>query len=515
MVLSGLPRRHWWRIPLAGVVVATLAWVTSIALPAAGAVFTGTTADSSTFASATLFPYSVRVLSDTPAFYHRFEETSGTVAADTSSNNSPGTYSPAVTTTGPFGLSSAISTGTAIGLDGTGYVSANSSVSGPTDLAMEVWVKTTTTLGGEIFGFGNQKTGNSTVVDRVLYLRNDGKVQFGVISGGVKKVLTSPGTVNDGNWHQIGVGLNGANGNTILGVDGTIVASLSPLGIPDAATGYWRVGGDALTGWANALTNNYLIGNVDEASVFPSWPAFLGLNSHYSARNSTYQSSITGESPAPSMYWRLDESTGATTATDTSGNGRTGTFHLGPAILAGQTGALGGSAAALHSVTLNGTTGIISNNATFTNPQTFTLEIWFKTTTTTGGALIGLDAGGGSSRVLWMGDNGKLNFGTNLGTASTITSTSAYNDGGWHLAEASLGGTYGMKLYVDGSSVAVNALRSSALTTNGVWDAGWDRLSGFTASTSLYFTGSLDEYAVYNTQLTDARIAAHWASRNT
>ena len=72
-----------------------------------------------------------------------------------------------------------------------------------------------------------------------------------------------------------------------------------------------------------------------------------------------------------------------------------------------------------------------------------------------------------------------------------------------------------MKLYADGALVASNAGYTTSLGYLGFWR--WGQLqvySLFTGSPTAgsYFTGVLDEVAVYGVQLLDARIAAHYSA---
>ncbi len=102
----------------------------------------------------------------------------------------------------------------------------------------------------------------------------------------------------------------------------------------------------------------------------------------------------------------------------------------------------------------------VSSNAQFANPTVYSLEAWFKTTTTSGGKIIGFgDVQTGIStnydRHVYMQNDGRLVFGAWTGVANTITSASAYNDNAWHHVVATQSGN-GMKLYVDGELVGTN-----------------------------------------------------------
>ena len=67
-----------------------------------------------------------------------------------------------------------------------------------------------------------------------------------------------------------------------------------------------------------------------------------------------------------------------------------------------------------------------------------------------------------------------------------------------------------MRMYVDGSLVVRSASAYNPVDYTGFWQLGGDSVSGWTsAPTSQDFAGSLDEFAVYPTELSAATIAAH------
>ena len=53
----------------------------------------------------------------------------------------------------------------------------------PQIYSIEIWFKSTSTQGGKLIGFGNSQTGNSATTDRHVYMQNDGKLVFGILSG--------------------------------------------------------------------------------------------------------------------------------------------------------------------------------------------------------------------------------------------------------------------------------------------------------------------------------------------
>jgi signal peptidase I len=211
----------------------------------------------------------------------------------------------------------------------------------------------------------------------------------------------------------------------------------------------------------------------------------------------------------PYLYYELDETSG-TTAADSSGNGRTGTLTGGYSSVAGGVC----TSSVKTAITLNGSTGYVATPTQVTAPNTFTVQTWFKTTTTRGGRIIGFGAArtGASASVdrhIYMTNAGKLLFGvqTATNTRTTITSTANYNDGSWHLATASLS-TAGMRLYVDGALVASRAATTTGISYTGYWRIGYDNLASWgSVPTSSFFAGTVAQAAVYSTALSANAIA--------
>ncbi len=216
-----------------------------------------------TVASSNPSPYATTALQGPPLHYWRLGEPSGASLDMASADNLTINGSPTRNVVG------------AVPGDSNGAITFNGSssqygVSSPVRIArqqfsVEAWIRTTSTAGGKIIGFGNRTSGNSTSHDRHLYMGTDGRVRFGVSYAGAKVVTSGPG-LNNGQWHHL-VGTFGG-GTMRLYVDGVEVGSLS--GVPMAGTysGVWRVGGDNLNGWPNRPSSDYFNGTIDEAAVY-------------------------------------------------------------------------------------------------------------------------------------------------------------------------------------------------------------------------------------------------------
>lgn len=201
-------------------------------------------------------------------------------------------------------------------------------------------------------------------------------------------------------------------------------------------------------------------------------------------------------------YWPMDAGTG-TMAYDGSMNNDNGTLMNAPSWTTGIVG---------RGVTLNGTTQYMSTPNQVANPTTYTLEIWFKSTSGNGGQLIGFgDAQTGNStnmdRVVYLTDAGNIVYGTHPGAYKTVATASTYNDGSWHHVAASLGSA-GLLLYVDGVLRGNDPTTTTAQNFNGYWRLGNDDLSAWpSAPTSNFLAASIDEARVYTRQLSESEIA--------
>lgn len=209
----------------------------------------------------------------------------------------------------------------------------------------------------------------------------------------------------------------------------------------------------------------------------------------------------------PTLYWRLDESSGST-ATDAAGSNH-GTLSGG--ATRSSPGAL--SESGDRAVQLDGRSGRVLAPQRFNNPRRYSVEGWFKTDTRAGGKLIGFGSStsdsGSYDRHVYMTNSGQLVFGTHPGSPSTISTPAAYNDNRWHHLVATQG-VDGMRLYVDG------VVRASNTTTDaqnylGYWRIGGDSLSGWpSAPSSSYVRATMDEFAVFGYALTDKQVIRHF-----
>ncbi|MCZ2827431.1 hypothetical protein O2W14_01110 [Modestobacter sp. VKM Ac-2986] len=176
---------------------------------------------------------------------------------------------------------------------------------------------------------------------------------------------------------------------------------------------------------------------------------------------------------------------------------------------------------ASRAVRLDGSSGFVHTGVTVALPpgQTFSTQLWFSTTTTRGGHLIGFGNGtnGATSsvkdRMVYMTTTGHLRFGVFDGVPKTVISPAAYNDGKWHLVTATFSTDTGIRLFVDGSIVASDATITAAENNTGYFRAGYDSLQGWPdVPTSHWFAGSIAHLSVFAGRLTRAEVAAQYAA---
>jgi len=202
----------------------------------------------------------------------------------------------------------------------------------------------------------------------------------------------------------------------------------------------------------------------------------------------------------------LNESAGATVFSDTSGLG-----HIGTCPAAGETCPAAGASGRFNGAL--GFDGALSNTVVITDatdPARYAIELWVRPTVITNTSFIlRTDSVSGTkvyfSHLLGISGNRFLHL-VNDGSTRAITSTTTITPGTWYhvVGTAQSGGE--IVLYVNG----VEEARLSGIGT--LWTGG-DQYrfgSAYGVSGTLYFSGDLDEVAVYSRTLSAAEIADHY-----
>jgi len=235
------------------------------------------------------------------------------------------------------------------------------------------------------------------------------------------------------------------------------------------------------------------------------------------------------------LYWPMKEASGTTVndrAASASSGPNTGVTdgRADTGVTWGQTGAIrnGDTAAALGDNTVsrvfagNCATTVGCNWGTVTAPNTFSAQLWIRTSgslvsTKRGGRLLGFgDLQNGNSghrdRHLYMDGSGRIFFGVRAqdNTARTVNSAGSYNDNRWHQVTATMSSA-GMRLYVDGVLVGQRTDTTAGEAYLGYWRLGGDNLDGWPSRPpTRNLIGSVDEIAIYPTALTASQIQAQY-----
>jgi hypothetical protein len=192
--------------------------------------------------------------------------------------------------------------------------------------------------------------------------------------------------------------------------------------------------------------------------------------------------------------------TSGTTVNDLSGNRNTGTFSGATTVTNG------------YSVFAGATN--ITTTTSFSNPQTFSVSVWFNTTSTSGTKLVGFEnvqTGTTSSsydRQFVVDSTGNLYWGIYTG-ALVLFYYGIVNNGTWYNAVVTFNsGT--QAFYLNGAQVGTS---SAAAAQNYI---GWWRIGGYqginwNAQTfSGYFTGNVGPFLLHNRVLTSTEVGQNF-----
>ena len=214
-----------------------------------------------------------------------------------------------------------------------------------------------------------------------------------------------------------------------------------------------------------------------------------------------YQATIVAD--APSLFWRLGESSGTTAVA--SGSGNDGTYSAAGVTL-GKAGALIGDSD--KAVSLDGTAGAIqetSGGGVPVGPAARSLEIWFKTSTASSQPLFNSGSAGSLTQfsVYLVSDEIQVLDGADT---LTYTASGSLSDGNWHHLVVTYDGSTSVRVYVDGTQAGSAQATSSALDTtldSSGLELGEDNSGGF-------FNGTVDEVAIYSSALSLSKVETHF-----
>jgi len=248
-----------------------------------------------------------------------------------------------------------------------------------------------------------------------------------------------------------------------------------------------------------------------------------GANRFQSARY--YSCALAASGSSASAYYAFQDVAGRTaTNTGTAGSAANGTFAGGVSAVAAGPAKCGSTGTG--AVSFDGSTGVMTTTYAVPDPRTFSLQLWFATTTSTGGKLIGFGDGANGAasaehdRHVYLTNSGKLTFGIYDAAADSVQTTTtpgSYNDGAWHLMTATFSAGTGLRLYIDGALQASRTSVTAAEAITGYWRVGYDTIhvSWPGKPTSEHFQGSIAHVSIYNTRvLTAAEVADQYRAGN-
>ncbi|HVB44807.1 MAG TPA: LamG-like jellyroll fold domain-containing protein [Streptosporangiaceae bacterium] len=545
--------------------------LTSVCPPTSPANCTGYT-----YATGSHFP--TAVLDAGPAAYWRLDEASGTTAGDSVLPNEDlynGTYSNVTLgQPGPLpgsGATAASFNGTSSYMQLPSSLAANASYLTGSYLTISLWFKTSSDNGILFASTTNPISAGTTSGGYVpnLYVGSDGKLNGEL--WGSSGPMVSASSVADGHWHY--VVLTGAGSTESMYLDGALAGSqtaqVGVSGQPNVYVGAGFIGGNwpdeshhlqnGNTGYAQ-----YFTGSISDVALYGQYLTAPSVQELYATGHSAvglldksttpsgnvtaqisysdvtdrvtsmtdsnggtwaigaptvtgtsqvYRSAVLGADPAG--YWRLNDTGGATTATDQVLGG-TGSYNT---VTLGVTGPFSDTTAA----SFNGTSSYVqlpSSDSPGTGPASVGLWFMVPKGNTAGGVLYDYEMyplnysgmpTGQWDPALYVGTDGKLRGEFWNGSASPITTSGTVNDGNWHYAVLAATSA-GQSLYLDGKLAGNSSTALAASSGNYVYVGAGESHSWPSGPTNNlgYFPGSIAEIAFYKSQLSASQVLTQW-----
>jgi hypothetical protein len=285
----------------------------------------------------------------------------------------------------------------------------------------------------------------------------------------------------------------------------------------------WQLNGTPISG---ATSSTLTLANVTNGNA----GTYTVVVTNYMGSILSSNAVLTVQSlPAPNTtaglvgWWKFDDGSGSGTASDSSGNGDTGTLagftdtsytsQWGPGIIAGAL-TFNGDGSGLNVVAIPNVGTPAPAVLDFSASPVFSLAAWVNgsTTQTNGGGIIAKGTGGGGEQYTIDIAGGKYRFFVRDTNGVAYTAQSAVAPSGfWQHVAGVLNATNGtMNLYVNGALAASGLAPSSVQTNSHEMTIGNRQPS--TAAYGDAFTGTLDDVRVYGRDLTSADVFALYAA---
>jgi hypothetical protein len=332
------------------------------------------------------------------------------------------------------------------------------------------------------------------------------------------------------NWTDITSQISipsGAHHGTIIQVPGSFITNLLPTAAPAAPAGLTATAGYTEVALSWSASNQATSYNLKRATqsggpytnvatglttTTTTDAATAGVTYYYvvTAVNDLGESApsteVSAVSLAPVLRARLafDESSG-TTASDSTGNGWSGTLTNGPLWSTGKSG---------NAVNLDGTNDYVKlPSGVLSGLKGVTFVSWVNLDAAKDWSRI-FDFGTGTSAYMFLtpktnsGNGGTMRFGIKASSSSTeqtISGTAAVSTAAWVHVAVALSGRVGI-LYVNGSEVGRNSAITLRPADLGTTTQNWLGRSQFSADP--YLDGRVDDFRIYAGALSASEIAS-------
>jgi len=357
---------------------------------------------------------------------------------------------------------------------------------GKNNLSISAWFKTTSTDRTDIF---NDYAGNSfNQIIRINEPGNVGKLYFQTRYSSNTTTYATPLTYNDGQWHNVVVGLNATSSTRQYYIDGTLISSQSVSGSG------WNGNTNPVCIGSETNTNKYFDGLIDQVRIFNKVVTASEVTTLYeevlcdlpgTTDTTNYPTGTTN-----TAYYKLDGN-----ATDVTGtyNGTASNINWTQGRFGSAAGFNGSSSGVVLDSSLR---SIIQSNGT-----SLSLSCWVKTTTTSRGNIF-TNASSTSpfyTFSILSEANGTISVFKQIGSGDIgIASSNTYNDNNWHNVVVVFDST-NMTLFIDKSQVAQISDGNAFNTLASDFKFG-------VGNNNTYFNGSIDQVRIFPTALTAANV---------
>jgi hypothetical protein len=279
----------------------------------------------------------------------------------------------------------------------------------------------------------------------------------------------------------------------------------------------------AVTALVGLVSVGAVVGSSSAKFVDTATATWGGTTRTACSPTNPFPATLSAPATMPTLWWRFNTLTGATTVNDMSGNGNNGTVrNTGLTFGTANAGLIPcDSTYAMRQPGAATSTGFVATPTVRTSPTSYTISTWIRSGSLTGGRVLGFgsSATAGSTthdRALLFDRSGRPVFHVRTSTGNLLLAgPSRVTDNVLHWLTATFDGSVA-KLYVDGTLVATSLPVTPAAAYPGYWRAGWDQNVATLIPTSRNQANTRqDEVAIWEGRvLSGAEIRSLWRSNH-